>query len=52
MIFDILKYIYIALSTGILVFILIEMFKGTDWRKQVSAAMVLIPLILRIFLIR
>ena len=52
MLFDILKYVYIGITVLLLAFILIEMFTTKNWRKQINAALVIAPLVLRILLIR
>ncbi len=43
-------YWLIALSVGILA--LRELFREADWRRQLSAAVVLIPIIMRVFLFK
>ncbi len=45
-------YIYLGISALIAVIVLTEMFKEKNWKTQLALSLVLIPLILRIFMIK
>ena len=45
-------YIYLAILAGVLALIIWNFVTEKDWRKKVSAAMVIIPFLLRLFLIK
>ena len=47
-----LFWIYIIIVSIITWIILVELFTEKDWKKQVALAMLLIPFLLRIFLIK
>lgn len=47
-----LLYIYLGLILFLLVFIIKNMFQEKDLLKQIDAALVIIPLVLRLFLIK
>ena len=47
-----LFYIYIIISVIIALLIIKEMFVEKDWKNQISLALLLIPFLLRIFLIK
>jgi hypothetical protein len=44
--------VYLAIAAGVLVLTVWNLWTEKDWRKQASAAMVAIPLLLRVFLIK
>ena len=48
----ILKYIYLAIIALLLVFIVANMFRKDKFLYQIDAALVLIPLVLRLLLIK
>jgi hypothetical protein len=45
-------YIYLLITAVILALIIWNFVTEKDWRKQAGAAMVIIPLLLRVFLIK
>jgi len=45
-------YIYLAIMAGILALIVWNFITEKDWLKKVCAAMVIIPFLLRLFLIK
>ena len=47
-----LKYVYLAIVALLLVLILVNMFKKDKFLYQLDAALVIIPLILRLLLIK
>ncbi len=47
-----LFWIYILIAVYLTVVVLIEHFNEKDWRKQIAYAMLLMPFVLRIFLIK
>lgn len=47
-----LFWVYWLIAAIILVLSARELFSSNDWRKQLSAAVVLIPLALRVFLLK
>jgi glycopeptide antibiotics resistance protein len=52
MLFDILHILYLIIAGLAAIFISIELWKQKNWRGQLLAAIVLVPLILRVLLIR
>ncbi|GAB1457350.1 hypothetical protein MASR2M48_26580 [Spirochaetota bacterium] len=44
--------LYLIIAAGILALTVWNLWTEKDWKKQVSAAMVAIPLLLRVFLIK
>jgi hypothetical protein len=49
---NIMFLIYLVIAAVVLVLTVWNLFTERDWRKQVSAVMVAIPLLLRILLIK
>jgi hypothetical protein len=47
-----LHWTYIAIAVGIALLVGVELFQERRWREQVALAVVLIPLVLRIFHIK
>ena len=47
-----MKIVYLTISAVILVLAVWNIWTEKDWRKQAGAAMVAIPLLLRIFLVK
>jgi len=45
-------YVYLIITAAILALVIWNFITEEDWRKKISAAMVMIPLILRLFLIK
>ena len=45
-------YIYLLIAALSLVLIIWNFLTEKDWRKQISAAMLIVPLLLRVFLIK
>jgi hypothetical protein len=45
-------YIYLLITAGVLALSVWNFLTEKDWRKQASIAMVIIPLLLRVFLIK
>jgi hypothetical protein len=45
-------YIYLLIAAAVLVMAVWNFVTEKDWRKQASIAMVIIPLLLRVFLIK
>lgn len=45
-------WIYIGIAVIVTAVVLAELFTEKDWRKQIALALVLIPLLLRIFLVK
>ena len=45
-------YVYLAITAGVLALVTWNFITEKDWRKQAGAAMVIIPLLLRLFLIK
>lgn len=45
-------YIYLLIAAASLVFITWNFITEKDWRKKISAAMLIVPLLLRVFLIQ
>jgi hypothetical protein len=46
------KIVYLIISAAILVLTVWNLWTEKDWRRQAAAAMVAIPLLLRVFLIK
>jgi len=46
------KLVYLTISAAILALTVWNLWTEKDWRKQAGAAMVAIPLLLRVFLIK
>lgn len=47
-----LKAIYILITAIFLILTVIDLFRETDWKKQLTHIIVLIPLLLRVLLIK
>lgn len=47
-----IKIIYLIIAAFFLVFSIIDLFDEKNWKKQLTHIIVLIPLILRVFLIK
>ncbi|MBN2874516.1 MAG: hypothetical protein JXM71_05430 [Spirochaetales bacterium] len=47
-----MKLVYLTISAVILALALWNLWTEKDWRKQATAAMVAVPLLLRVFLIK
>ncbi len=47
-----LFWIYIAITLFIAVIVVVELFSEKDWKKQVALAMLLLPFVLRVLLIK
>ncbi len=47
-----LKTVYLIITTLILILTIIDMFEDAHWKKQLTNLIVLIPLILRVLLIK
>ena len=47
-----LFWIYIAITLFIAVIVVTELFSEKDWKKQVALAMLLLPFVLRVLLIK
>jgi len=47
-----MRIIYLAIAASVLVLTVWNLWTEKDWRKQATAAMVAIPLLLRVFLIK
>lgn len=45
-------YIYLVIAAVVLAMVIWCFVTEKDWRKKISAAMVIIPLLLRVFLIK
>lgn len=45
-------YVYLAIAAAVLALTVWNLWTERDWRKQVTAAMVALPLILRVLLIK
>jgi len=45
-------YVYLFIAAGVLALSIWNFLTEKDWRKQASIAMVIIPLLLRVFLIK
>lgn len=52
MLFDILRIIYRFLALAVLLFVTLELFTETSWKQKSCAAIVIIPLLLRVLMIR
>jgi len=48
----VLFYIYLTIVAAVLVLIIWNFLNEEDWRKKVGDAMVIIPLLMRLFLIK
>lgn len=44
--------VYIAIAAAVLTLTIWNLWTEKDWRKQASAALVVIPLLLRVFLVK
>lgn len=49
---NVLFWCYWAIAAAAGVLVLRELFRGGDWRIQATAALTLIPIVLRVFLIK
>lgn len=47
-----MKIIYLTIAAGVLVLTAWNLWTEKDWRKQATAAMVAVPLLLRVLLIK
>ena len=47
-----MRIVYLALTAGIFLLTVWNLWSEKDWRRQASAAMVALPLLLRILLIK
>lgn len=47
-----LFWIYILIAAYLAVVVLLELFSEKGWKKQLAYAMILIPFVLRVFLIK
>lgn len=47
-----LKIIYVIIAAIFLIFTVIDLFEEKDWKKQLTHILVIIPLILRVLLIK
>ena len=45
-------FVYLAITAGVLALVIWNFVTEKDWRKQVGAAMVIIPLLMRLLLIK
>lgn len=45
-------YVYLVITAAVLALVIWNFITEEDWRKKVAAAMVIIPLILRVLLIK
>ena len=45
-------YVYLIITAAVLALVVWNFITEEDWRKKVAAAMVIIPLVLRVFLIK
>jgi len=52
MVFDVLHYVYLGLAGMIVALLIAEAVDNKNWRLQVSAAIALVPLMLRVLLVR
>jgi hypothetical protein len=47
-----MKIIYLAIAASVLALTVWNLWTGKDWRRQATAAMVAVPLLLRVLLIK
>ncbi len=47
-----LEFIYIGIATIVLILSIKDLFNEGDWKKQLTHLIVIIPLLLRVFLIK
>ncbi len=47
-----LKYIYVIIAAVFLILTVIDLFEEKNWKKQLTHIIVLIPLLLRVLLIK
>jgi len=47
-----LKLIYVLITTIFLVLIVVDLFQEKNWKRQLTNVIVLIPLVLRVLLIK
>lgn len=52
MLFDLLHIVYRLLAAILLIFIVAELFTQVSWKQKACAALILMPLILRVLMIR